>query len=350
MSRRSFALPLLVFAALAAGCGQTEEPDSTSPAQGSVAAVQVEVSPGSQPIEPAWVEWISPAGSEWRVELGDETVIFTGTSYIRTSQGEGTYVRTGSPEFLGYLTDMAVSERAVRSYLNGTAAQEGVEVATTSSGQTELRFKHNGRPAVARIERLLSPQDVQAEQLFAEPAQVRTRATEMSAAEPSSLPLRAYWFGPTVADRVAVTAVDHHTPLTPELLATPGWGPSDEAIVHMVFYEKPSAKGRSSALPGQMPPAGEFQVVSEPVDSEAARSDIEAFNGRNGDLEYPPWPRETVTLASGEEAVVIPDLGEGSGPVRAGFAVITPTTLVYVHGSVRLADIPALAAQLRPLG
>jgi hypothetical protein len=350
MSPRSFALLCLTSASLAAGCGQTDDPASSTPAQGSAAAVQVRVAPAGEPIEPGWLEWVSPAGGQWRVELGDETVIFNGTSYIRTAEGEGTYVRTGSPEFLGYLRDMAASERAVRSYLRGTAAQEGVQVATTPSGQTELRFTHRGRAAVARIERFLSSQEVEAEQVFAEPAQVRTRATEMPAAEPSRLPVRAYWFGPTVADRAAVTAVDHHTPVTPELLATPGWGPTDEAIVHMIFYEKPSAKGRSSALPGEMAPAGEFQVVSEPVDSEAAKSDIQAFNGRNGDLEYPPWPREKVTLANGEEALVIPDMGEGTGPVRAGFAVITPTTLVYVHGSVRLVDIPALAAQLRPLG
>jgi hypothetical protein len=85
------------------------------------------------------------------------------------------------------------------------------------------------------------------------------------------------------------------------------------------------------------------------VKSWIAKRAIQAYNGKNGDLRYKPWPRTSIRLRSGEAATVIPDRSEGAGPVRPGFAVITKTTLVNVAGSFKATAIPSVAAQLRPL-
>jgi hypothetical protein len=115
---------------------------------------------------------------------------------------------------------------------------------------------------------------------------------------------------------------------------------------YIVFYELPSARGKSSALPGQDQPSWEIQVSSQPITLPAAQGAIEAANGRSGDLRYEPWPRTTVRLRNGEKVVVIPDAGEGTGPIRAGFLVITEETLVKVTGEFTLGEIRSLAEQL----
>jgi hypothetical protein len=106
----------------------------------------------------------------------------------------------------------------------------------------------------------------------------------------------------------------------------------------------------TSVQPGVLSrPDGELQVVSEPVTSAHVQGLIDAFNGKNGDKTYTPWPRSTVTLANGEQATLVPSQFDGDGPTRDSFFVIINSTLLQVTGDVALADIQEFAAKLRPL-
>jgi hypothetical protein len=96
--------------------------------------------------------------------------------------------------------------------------------------------------------------------------------------------------------------------------------------------------------------AGGLQVSSQDVRSHLARRTIAAFNGRNGDQRYPPWPRSRVRLAStGDRVTVVQDLGEDAGRGRRRFIAITRTTLVAVNQGFVPARIPAVARTLRPV-
>jgi hypothetical protein len=344
---RAVAALLLAVALLATvACGATQADPAAQPqSRDGVYRLLVRAvdAPGTR------TEWIDVESGAWRIEEGEETAIFTGDSYVTMSALDGVAVRTGSSAYLGSLADRAVSRPALASYLADAAKDAGVEVSATTSGKTELQFRAGAIPLKATIAERITAAEAAKRDLFTVPANPRTMATEVPVGVAASIPVRAYWFGPSVDGRDAVTAVEHFTPLTDELLSSPGWGRRDGAIVHETFYELPSAEGKSSALPGQSAPDGEIMVVSQPLRAPVAQAAIDAYNGTNGDLEYEPWPRQTVTLANGEQAVLIPDRGEGTGRVRAFFAVITATTLVNVVAPVATEDMAALAQQLRPL-
>jgi hypothetical protein len=217
-------------------------------------------------------------------------------------------------------------------------------------GTMVLKFETDAGVEIgATVKSVISPAEADERGLFDVPTDlVVTSAIEAPVGKLTSLPVSRYWFGETFGDHSAITAVGHETVLTDALRAQ-GWSERDATENYIVFYELASAKGRSSALPGQDEPSGEIQVSSQPIRLPAAQGAIDAANGHNGDLEYEPWPRETVRLLDGEEVVVVPDAGEGIGPIRAGFLMITKETLVTVTGRFKVEEIPASAAQLRPL-
>lgn len=295
-------------------------------------------------------EWVDPQSGRWRIEEDGETIIYTGDSYITVSKSDGVAVRTGSPAYLGYLVERAMSTRPLLSYVSGRPEESGVDVKASADGKTQLHFSLGEKAlVVATVEKTISPAAAESLGLFTVSTPARTIAREVRVGVPATIPVRAYWFGPSLGRRAAVFATEHFTPLTDDLLKSPGWSERDEAIVYSTFYELPSAEGKNSALPDQDPPPGELRVVSQPVTAAVAQVAIQAYNGRNGDLEYAPWPRKKVTLANGEQAVVIADRADSLGRIRAGFAVITETTLVNVVGRVSVEEISALAEQLRPL-
>jgi hypothetical protein len=327
------------------GCGQTQQVSEAAPPADAVYRLSLHAvdAPGKR------TEWVDPQTGHWRIEQEGQTIIFTGDSYVTVSERDGVAVRTGSPAYLGYLVERAISRRPLRSYIAGRAGADSVDVRAAAGGKTQLEFQSGHSVVAATIEESVSPGDAERRGLFSIPAPVRSTAREVPVGTTASLPVQAYWLGPAVQGRTAVFATEHFTPLTEELLRSPGWSERDEAIVHSTFYELPSARGTSSALPGQEGPEGEIRVVSQPIAAVVSQVAIQAYNGRNGDFEYKPWPRETVQLANGEQAVVIADRADGIGRLRAGFAVITETTLVNVVGPIAVADIAALARQLRPL-
>jgi hypothetical protein len=135
-------------------------------------------------------------------------------------------------------------------------------------------------------------------------------------------------------------------------------GPAAVAVVDM-SAQAPAALGlagrmRLAVALGDLEPAGVVAallgrspagVVAAPRLAEMRGARAAALYG----LGAAPWPRETVQLANGEQAVVIADRADGIGRIRAGFTVITETTLINVVAPIAVADIAALARQLRPL-
>jgi len=289
-----------------------------------------------------WVTW----SELWRRERPDGGVqVYTKSSlsaihhsYASFYPNTGYAVRTGSAAFLGSAPHGSLTLAAVRSYTGGTAARDGVEVTTSPDGKTQLRFTVRGLAIVATIEERAGVADATASAIFAIPKeQVSSVTTERFPGERPAGDVRPYWFGMRLAQRRVVTAIEHSRARSPR------------ELVYIALYELPSARGKSSALPGQRPPAGELQVSSQPVRSTLAQRTIRAFNGNNGGLRYKPWPRTKVRLRSGERVTVVPSRSERIGPVRDGFSVITNSTLVAVSGSVLLEDIPVLARKLTRL-
>ena len=288
-------------------------------------------------------EWVTWSGF-WRSERPDGGIrMYTKTSrsaihhsYATFYPNTGFSVRTGSAAFLGSAVDGSLALAAVKSYAGGNATRDEVEVTTTPEGKTQLRFTVRGLRVVATIEERTGLIDPTESATFRIPEQqVTSVTTERFPGERPAGDVRPYWFGMKFGQRRVVTTIEHarRRPI--------------RELVYVALYELPSAGGRSSALPGQGAPVGELQVSSQPVKSTLAQRAINAFKGSNGGLRYKPWPRTTVKLRSGERVTVVPSRSEGIGPVRAGFSVITKSTLVGVSGSVQLKNIPALARKLR---
>lgn len=343
MRRRAFWIAPLAALAVAIAL-ITAASGAPAPVEGEVYRLQVTATT-AQGAE-SWTEWVAPVSGRWRIEA-DRTYVYTGGAYVVLTGGDSAYVRTGSAAFLGALPSRAVSRDALRTYLAGGSA--GVGATRLPDGRTELGFRRGTISYVAVIEEKISAAEAEARKLFGVPLeQVTSSTTERRVGERPAQPLPVYWLGRTYFRWKAIAAVEQYAGPSPDQRSRE-LRPRVPVTSYVVFYELASARGKSSALPGERPPAGEIRVLSQSVTSWVARRAIEAYNGRNGGLRYRPWPRTTLTLSSGEKAVLIPDLSEGATAVRRGFAVITKTALVNVSGSFKLAVIPAIAQGLRPL-
>jgi hypothetical protein len=146
---------------------------------------------------------------------------------------------------------------------------------------------------------------------------------------PPTVPVDAYWFGPTLGPRRAIVAT--------ELEVREPDAPESTLPVYAVFYQLPADGCQSGLLPGyETAPeywgAGrEIQVLSEPVDTPAAQRTIRDLFGRLAD-------KPSVTLRTGEEAVV------HRGQVETD--IVVGNTLVTVTGGVREDTV---IHELRPL-
>jgi hypothetical protein len=301
--------------------------------------------------------YVSLATGAWRQEMGEETRISGAGSYEIINRDLGNvYRRVGTPKFMGFLQAAPTAAAALRAYEasgqrssfplaeRGRALRmqaQGNELrATTPSGQTAFTMA---------IVRKVSDQDAREMQLF---AQVRPTVAdvELAVGQAPSLPVRGYWFGPTVSGKVAAAAAQHMRRRTATEIAG-GMNARGESTTQITLYELPGTTA-TSAEPGiAAQPAGEWQVSSEPLDSAHAQLLVRAMNGHNGDASYPAWPRTTIELANGERATVVADHfdADGGSGLTSGFSVLTATTFVHVNGSVPTDAVAGLAAQLRPL-
>jgi hypothetical protein len=301
------------------------------------------------------LEWVSPSTGEWKIREGKRTILHRPGLYVSMSPSLGTYVRTGSPTFLGHLQESALSLRPIKAYgVYSRNARSGI----TKRGSLYTFMRGHAQVSVRVLgHRTLS--DTQARQLF-EPRLplVTRRAAEVAPGAKPTLPVRAYWLGPAAYGRVAQTSVQYtrvRTPLEKRIGANSG---RREARAYITFYEVPEAGETSSAVPSQTPPAEEIQIVNQPISLPLSQATIAAFNGTNGDLRYEPWPRETIMLKDGETATVVPNIGEGTEGTAEGedvfrqFAVITGETLVWVSSGgdgFKRSEILRIASALEPV-
>jgi hypothetical protein len=303
-------------------------------------------------------EWVSLTTGTWRADVQGQSLISSDNSYVVIDNATGSvYHRTGISSFMGSLHGPPEGVLALRAYLKGdqTLANRGLHLAVgkDSAGKTRLdAVDSNGKTAFSTtIDQRVSDQSAAAAHLLdTSPSQPQVTDTGLAVGQAPSDGLVAYWFGRSINTLHAAAAAQHTRARTAAQISA-GMSPRGEANVYDAFYEQPGVTA-TSAQPGPRGarPNGELQVSSEPITSAHAQGLIDAFNGKNGDETYPAWPRSSITLANGEQAVVVPEQFDGDGPTRNGFFVMTSTTLVSVTGDVALAEIPTLAAKLEPLG
>jgi hypothetical protein len=301
-------------------------------------------------------EWVSLSDGTWRADLENQTFIANVDNYVVIDHDTGSvYHRTGSPSFLGDLGSAPDGVLALKAHLKGdtTLKQRGLHlrVGKNENGRVKLDVLNASDTLVltVTVDERVSDEDAAAAHLLdATPAQAHVTDRALAVGQSPSGGNTAYWLGPAVDKWHAAAAAQHAQARTP-IQIPGGMGPRGESQVHVTFYERPGVKV-TGAQPGVLNrPEGELQVVSESLSSAHAQGLVEAFNGKNGDETYAAWPRSSVTLTNGETATVVPNQFDGDGSVRSGFFVITSSTLVQITGDVALADIPAMAAKLRPL-
>jgi hypothetical protein len=270
------------------------------------------------------VTWVAPDAGAWRTEKEDGSGFTTtevsanGRYLLAESPPPSRDVRIGSPAHLGRLTDLPPGYGAL-------LARDDLAVGDS------IDMERNGVSYTLTLEDVIPLAEADRRALFAisteEPGTTVSR--ELAAGKPTALAVRAYWFGPEVAGRKAFTALDY----------------DGEEIFHVTFYGDPAeiAAGKTHASPGRDVPERELQVVSQPVDHPSAQKNLRAFDGKNGDLVFPPLPRIRIQLHDGEGAMLFPNVGEGDS-----FAVVTETTLISVSGSSG-AEARRIAPLLRPL-
>lgn len=311
------ALVVLLVVLLATGCGASEVAEDPEEYVYKV-RFHIEADPScadASCVTVKYLEWVAPNRGWWRAESADGTGFATTQIYARnmhvTDHNDGPpSVRIGSPVFLGYLAEPSLGLRA----LQGSEPWEVGDMV-----QAESR----GRPFSATIEERITLEEAERRGIFAIPEKQFDLHRELAPGEQPTLAVQPYWFGPSIAGREAVTATEGRF--------TDNDG---EVLTYTTRYELPSAGGKSSAQPGQTPPQGEIQVVSQPVDGWRAQKASNAPADRK--------PVE-VTLANGEDAL----LYVGPGPERS-VTVVTKSTAVSFTG-IPLREARQLARKLRPL-
>jgi hypothetical protein len=296
-------------------------------------------------------EWVAPESSTWRIHAGDRIYISAPRHYVVVDGDHALpYIRTGSPVFLGNLRDLSFGLAPLRRHLGLDRTLRAATKATRESGKTTLHVAGSQERTVT-IERRLAPEVARRQGIFSVSwATGRNEFREVPVGRPSSLGVRAYWLGPQAGERRAVIATEWVRTRTAEEIAY-GIPPRSESEVHTTIYAAPGAHGRNSAIPGIVErPAGEMQVVSEPLSSPHAQVVLRAIDGQNGDLTSEPWPRTTIRLRGGESATVVADQADSSPDARTSFLVIVGDTLVSVVGSFTDAEVTAVARTLRPIG
>lgn len=326
MRFRALAFVLLL---AAFGCGSASDPGEEARAQ-LVYEIHLTMDvPRECEGEPSCVlvehvTWVAPSTGAWRTEKEDGTGFTTtevsanGMHLVAHSPPPSRDVRIGSSARPGPLANLPPGFEAL-------LAREDLAVGDS------IDVERNGVAYTLALADVISLAEADRRGLFRISADQpgTTVSRELAAGKPTTLPVRAYWFGAEVAGRKAFAALDH----------------DGEEIFHVIFYGDPAelAAGKTHAYPGRDVPERELQVVSQPLDHAGAQRDLRAFEGKDGDLASPPLPRMTIRLQHGEEATLFPTTGD-----EESFAVVTRATLVSVSG-VSGSEARRIAVLLRPL-
>jgi hypothetical protein len=301
-------------------------------------------------VSQTWNEYVQPSTGKWRIEAEDGQVrVFSGNQVASVDPLVGPSIRVGSPKFLGYLVDAAVSASAVKHLALGTELPNGIRVLTPAGANPRYEVTRGRLSAVVTVH---GQEDLPASQLAPPTGDVGIKTTERQVGVAPTSSVSAYWLGPQFRGRTAVTAVEIRQRPTEFLQERVHHRAS--ADLYITFYERPGSLGTTSAYVGHATPEGEIQVVNQDVSSELAQGAIDAFNGKNGEYRYPSWPREQVVLANGERATLVMDRAEApvsqSGELRfSSFSIITNSTLVSVIAPVTKEEAKDLATGLQPI-
>jgi hypothetical protein len=261
------------------------------------------------------VEWVDPASGRWRIEsrgpvepgsreIEDATFIFTGSACVDLVE-YGPSIREGSRRFLGPCVEDSVAFEPLQRYVRA-GREPPVRVETKRAGYEFL----------LAVEETITPAEAESRRLFEVPeTHFLNLSRELQPGERPTLPIRAYWLGPRIGARRALTTVEHRL---------------GGEMGYTAFYVPASAGDSSHAYPGlDEYPAGEVQVTSSPLTDPIARKERARLQGEHA---------AEIALANGERARLLP-----------GFRVRTKTTLVSLSGPIPKKRIRALAVQLRPL-
>lgn len=299
-----------------------------------------------------WTQWVDTRTGAFRMLDGPNIRIYDGrrTHAAIDSKNEIVEIRRGSQRFLGYLArgPLDLSGALLRLKQRSSARNFG-----SSPQAIEFQSHHGTVQATLRLVDTLTASQAKARNLFSIPTRWSNLSVERPVGAAPTNGVHAYWLGSSSAGRVAVTAKDFTSKITLEQRLA-GMERKEQRL-HLVFYERPEAGYRSSALPGQDPPSGEIQVVTQPLTLPSAQGAIDAFNGVNGELTYKPWPRFRVVLRNGETATVVPHRGDRIDPTADGeerftaFSVITNDSLISVGAVLTEAQIRSIARNLQPV-
>jgi hypothetical protein len=350
--RLALAVGVLVFLA---GCGGGKQGGSDN----VVYKVSVTVSKLSPKLEQQagslsdfeQVEWVWPSAGTFRLErdvpaepgsseIDREVTVCSRSACMRlASYDDRPSVRIGSPEFIRQWREESLALEPLRREV----ARDG-EV----ERPTELIAKRGGVEFRLVVEGQISSAEAERRKLFDLPAGPAVNVDrELDVGERPTLPVKAYWFGPTLEHREAVAEREYRLWGAPPGLHRPG-SPSVPETAHVTFYVPPSERAKSNAIPGLEEYAeDEVQVVSQPLGEPIVEWTLKTYDGRAGTgARYRRVPRVRITLSNGESATLyFTDEQE-----TKGFSILTKTTLVSVHGfRFDPKDAAALARQLRPL-
>lgn len=301
------------------------------------------------------VEWVSPTTAEWRIAEGARITIYRPGLYVVTDPRTGTYVRRGSTHFIGDLREIPFSLQPVNELWLRTGRSD--RTALTRRGESTTYRRGHAVATVRLLARAALTRELAQELFHPHTTAVTGRAVERTPGAAPTLPVTAYWFGTSGFGRSARTSVEYSSVPSPALVNVPGYR-RREATAYIMLYEVAAAGDLSSAVPGQPPPEGEIQIISQPLELPLSQAWLSAFNGVNGDLRYKPWPREHIRLKNGEPATVVANYGEGAETTGDGtethrqFAVITGETLVWVtSGSAGFdrSEMLSIASALEPI-
>jgi hypothetical protein len=266
------------------------------------------------------VTWVAPEAQAWRTESED------GSGFTTTEvSANGMYLVAHSPP---PSRDVRIGSRAHLGLPAGlpTGFERFLAERDHAVGHS-IEVERNGMTYTLTLEAVIPLAEADRRGLFAISTEEAgtTVSRELAPGDPTTLAVRAYWFGPEIAGRKAFTALDH----------------DGDEVLHMTFYGDPAevAAGKTHAYPGREVPERELQVVSQALDHLAAQRELRTLEGS----ERRPLGVTKVQLPNGEEATLFPRTGEGGA-----FAVVTKTTLITVSGASGDAA-RRIAPLLRPL-
>jgi len=286
----------------------------------------------------------------WQTARDGRTAAFDGsnTSSLINEAGYG-YVRVGTTPFLGSAADLPY----------GIRAWIGVEAGQERMGAVDLRGQyHNGE--LVRVEATLS---ATGQPLFAasideartadaatftllppEDSPVVQRDEEVPVGRPAATGIGAFWFGPRLDGRDALTSVTVNRRGAAEVIKS---DPGFDVDAHTVFYAT-GDQVSAYPVPSDTSPQAidEVQVHSQPVSSVHARQFLAELDGENESSPHKPWRRVHARTADGSTALVVEHLWEGPG---TGLTFVVDDTIVSVNGSYSLEDAQRLAALLQRL-